>query len=333
VTESRKRKSILFISLSFFGYEIEIKNAMIENGYDVDFFDERAFNNSIFKAVSRVKKSLVDFIINKYYKNILKKIVGIEYSYFLLIKGEAVPEWFIIEFKKMNPSAKLIFYSFDAIANNRNCLHILKYFDLCFSFDFEDVKTNPLLKLKHLFYGKEYLCDDNDFIKKYTISFVGTLHSNRYTVVKKLFDKFNHTYIFFYLPAKWMFYMYKLFYKQYKKLKWDEVSLRQLSKQQVAAIFKSSKSVLDITRYHQTGLTMRTFEALASGAILITFNPYIKQTEFYNPQNIVVLDDINSFESIAEIRDKIDSLPQGKSHFSEIFEKYYINNWVKEFFE
>lgn len=324
--------SVLFIAPAFFGYEISITNALTENGYDVDFFDERTSNNSFLKAIFRVKKSLLNSAINKYYKNILSKIQHKQYSYFFLIKGEVVPVWFIMEFKKLNPEAKLIYYTYDSFNNNNaNSIYILKHFDSCYSFDFEDVQRNPVFKLKHLFYTGEFLNNSNSQDKKYTVSFVGTLHSSRYKTVKQLFRNIENTYTFFYSPAKWFFMLEKIIKKGYNEIKWTEVSFKKISGQQVAEIFKSSKSVLDIQRSGQTGLTMRTFEVLATGAILITTNTYIKQASFYNPSYIIVLENLTGAENEV-VKQQIDNLPDKQQPLFNEQDEFYINNWVKEFF-
>lgn len=200
------KKSILFICPAFFGYEIAIKDALIKNGYEVDFFDERTSNNSLLKAIFRVKKSLLNRVIAKHYEKILKEISAKKYDYFFLIKGEVVPEDFIIKFKALNPTAKLIYYTYDSIKNNNsNSVYILRHFDECFSFDFEDVKNIPQLRMKHLFYTDEFLSGQNSTQRKYDIAFVGTLHSNRFSIMKRLFGHFANTFVFYYMPAKWFF--------------------------------------------------------------------------------------------------------------------------------
>jgi hypothetical protein len=326
-------KRILFITPAFFGYEESIKNALIENGFVVDYFDERVSNNSFFKAVFRVKKDLLGAVITNYYKNILKLIEHIKYDYFFLIKGEVVPEFFILEFKQKNPSAKLIYYTYDSFNNNnKHSQFILKHFDKCFSFDFEDVANNPQLTLKHLFYSEEFVLPQNS-IRKFTMSFVGTLHSNRYVEIKQLFSKLTNTYAFFYSQAKWFFLYQKAASKVYRAIKWDEVSFKKLSKTDVAKIFASSRGVVDIQRYGQTGLTMRTFEVLASGAILVTTNNYIKKADFYDPDYIIVVDEINSSELINEIQQKLDRFESLKILVDTDFKKYSVNEWVKDFFQ
>ncbi|MBB6240092.1 hypothetical protein HDC90_004756 [Pedobacter sp. AK013] len=326
------KKTVLFICAQFFGYEVAIKTALLENGLDVDYFDERSANNSLMKAMLRVKKSLVKRTIAKYYESITEKIKNKKYDYFLLVKGEVVPEDFILKFKSLNPNAKLIYYTYDSIRNNpANSTFILNHFDSCYSFDFEDVKLDSRWKLKHLFYTKEFIAD---FVsdRKYDISFVGTMHSNRFSVMKRLFEKFNNTFVFYYMPAKWFFYLEKLTKKEFKPIKITDVSFDKMSKKQVADVFKASKSVLDVQRFGQTGLTMRTFEVLASGAKLVTSNKHIKDVEFYNSNNIIVINDLNDDQELFEIVGKVKQSTDAVLKTNKDFEKYYINNWITEFF-
>jgi len=326
---------ILFISPRFFGYEVSICKALEANGYSVDFYDERTSNNSIMKALFRVNKNLLRALVEKYYSNITKSISAVKYDFFFLIKGEVVPQSFITDFRKNNPEAKLIYYTYDSITNNnKNSMYILKHFDKCFSFDFNDTVTHPTLKLKHLFYAEEYqrqikVAQD----RKYTISFVGTLHSNRYKVIKDVMAHFTDTFVFFFSPAKWFFWFEKNVKGAYKAISWADVSFNKLTQQDVANIFGESKSVLDIQRFGQTGLTMRTFEVLAAGAILVTTNVSIKQTDFFDPNYIVIINDEMNAENISEIKERVDALNESIFTANPNFSKYFVNNWVKEFFE
>ncbi|MGC8750562.1 glycosyltransferase family protein [Hydrotalea sp.] len=328
------KKRVLFISPSFFGYEKSIVKAIEKLGLEVDFFDERPSNRSFFKAIVRVNKNLLKRQIDNYFKKILSIIKSKNYSYFLLIKGEVTPEFFMKEFIYYNPQSELIFYTFDSLKNNPNCLLLLKYFNKCYSFDFDDVKQYSYFKLKHLFYSYEFENNYNIELEKreYDVSFIGTLHSNRYRIIKIISNFFKKNFIFFYVPAKWLFVYNKLFDKDFSNVNYKEVSFKKISKEEVASIFSQSRFVIDVQRYNQAGLTMRTFEVLASGSILITMNRNIKKINEYIPSMVIIIEDENNLEKlINEINLKTNNISNIK--VPKIFlEKYHIDNWIKDFF-
>jgi hypothetical protein len=98
-----------------------------------------------------------------------------------------------------------------------------------------------------------------------------------------------------------------------------------LAKYEVQRLFSDSFAILDIQHPHQVGLTMRTFEAMGAGKKLITTNARVKNTDFYNPENILVVE-----------RDSVPSIPSGffltpyvpPSDF--ILNKYSINGWLDD---
>ena len=148
--------------------------------------------------------------------------------------------------------------------------------------------------------------------------------------MKLLFSKFDNSFMFLYSPAKWWFLLNKIFNKEYKPVLFNEVSFQKMPRDKVASVFKSSKCVLDIQRFGQSGLTMRTFEVLASGAILVTTNQRIKEADFYSENHIVIIDSNNIELSIQEIKNKMD----GADNLKPIdVNKYCITSWVKDFFD
>ena len=108
-----KNKKILFVSVSFFNYEKAIVSKLEGLGAIVDFYDDRPSNSLINKGIVRLNKKLISSKINHYYKKILKEINQENYDYFLLIKGEATPRFFVKELKARLPKLKTIYYTFD----------------------------------------------------------------------------------------------------------------------------------------------------------------------------------------------------------------------------
>ncbi|HFR3278101.1 TPA: capsular biosynthesis protein CpsH, partial [Streptococcus suis] len=95
-----------------------------------------------------------------------------------------------------------------------------------------------------------------------------------------------------------------------------------LSSKEIADIINETEVVLDIQHPKQSGLTMRTIEMIGMNKKIITTNPMIRQYDFYNPNNILIIDrfdveiDLSFFESpYQELQ-------------TEIYEKYSLEQWI-----
>ncbi|MET3536070.1 CgeB family protein [Chryseobacterium limigenitum] len=291
---SLKDKKILFLSVSFFKYERAIAKRLTELGAEVDFYDERPSNSNFSKGIIRFNKRLYQSQITKYYNTILDEIKNKKYDYFLLIKGEAIPVFFLEKIRELNPEMEMIYYNFDPLKEYPNLISNLKYFDRKITFEYDDsVKYG--LNFRPLFYLDEYKnLNQNSKAFEYDIVFIGSAHTDRYIVgeeVKAKADALNlKTFFYYYAMGKIAFRIKKLIDKNLKKFDNEKLSFNKLNHQQIIDYYQKSKSVLDINKPFQYGLTIRTFEVLASGRKLITANTDIKNYPFYNSKNIFVLD-------------------------------------------
>ncbi len=92
--------------------------------------------------------------------------------------------------------------------------------------------------------------------------------------------------------------------------------------------FENSKIFLDLIRKDHNGLIFRIFEALAMQKKIITTNKSIREYDFYNPNNILVLDENT------KITINPDFLTTPYEPLSnEIYHKYAVENWVKIVFD
>ncbi len=287
-------KKILLISVKFFNYENLIKRQLEEMGALVYLFDERPSNSFFSKAIIRIKKEIYATKINKYFESIIHQIQDLQLDYFLLIKGEATPQFFLDFLRDNNPTIKLIYYTFDSFKNNSNGLKILRNFDRKFTFDSEDANKHKL-EFRPLFYADDYgnLYSSINYFD-FALAFIGTAHSDRYYIseMAKNWCKNNglNMFTFYYSPSKVLFKYKKLTDKGFKDFDFNKISFKSLTHSEIVDIYKSSKAILDINHPGQNGLTMRTFETLGAGRKLITTNPNIKKYPFYDAYNICVID-------------------------------------------
>lgn len=323
-------KRVLLISIKFFNYEILIKEQLEIMGAIVELYDERPSNSFFSKAIIRIKKEIYAKKINAYFRGIMNEIRNNKYDYFLLIKGEATPKFFLEFVRSNNPLIKFIYYTYDSFKNNSNGLEILDFFDRKFTFDSNDASEFNI-DFRPLFFAKEYESIRYAEPKfKYDLSFIGTAHSDRYMISEKAKSWCKQheltMFTFYFSPSKLLFSFKKMTDTNFKGFDVDKISFKSLSHKEVIDIYKSSKVILDINHPGQNGLTMRTFESLGAGRKIITTNPNVKKYPFYDQNNIYVIE-----------RGKIDFNEDFfKSDFSPISNELILamslEGWIKEIF-
>lgn len=289
-----KNKRVLFLCPLFFNYHKKLMKAMESLGAEVDYFDERPSNTVLSKALLRINRKFVAVQIKKYYEEITLKIKHKTYDFIFICQAEATPISFLNEARKMNPNAKMVLMLWDSVANKVNTLEKLDLFDEVFSFDKKDCDRLGLT-FRPLFFDKEY-----EVIAKeepplvYDLFFVGTVHSDRYRILKKVKKQFEKSHLsvfyFMYIPSKLMYYQRKLFTNELNGSEREEFSFVGMPGDQLTAKLKQSKAVVDIQHPKQTGLTMRTIEMLGANKKMITTNADIQNYDFYHPNNICIVD-------------------------------------------
>jgi hypothetical protein len=289
--------------------------------------DERPSNRAITRAILRVRKSWMSVLIDRYYRRWLSENSDFSWDLVVVVKAEVVPRWFLEAIREQNQDAHFVFYTFDALKNASNCLQVLDCFDELLSFDPADVDAHDEIDYLPLFYAPEFQPGPRGVEPDLWMSFVGTLHSERYALAQASFSGGSRTLGFFFVQARWFFFILKHVTRTYASVPWRHVAFKPLSRLQIADIFRRSHAVLDVQREGQRGLTMRTFEVLASGAILVTTNEAVRHEPFFSPERVVVvtsdpeaLDPADLSRTLAGLS-RPDSAPPG-------FESYSLEAWV-----
>jgi len=328
-----KGKRILYLGPPFFGYENDIQKSLIAKGADVDFFNERVFVSSIGKILVRLG---VNLLINKaivnHYNAILKQAKQTPYDFLLVVSPETMSQEFVSKLKGLNPNIKTVLYMWDSIANKKKSDKLLSVFDRTLTFDPQDKTVFPEVEFLPLFFVPEFSAQPNNCVQvQYSVSFIGTVHSDRYKLVKKIVSQFkgesNSAYMFFYCPSKLLFYLKKIFTQEFDGVDVSEVKFSPLSKPEVFDILSLSNIVIDIEHPTQRGLTMRTIEMLGSGRKLVTTNLEVLDYDFYNESNICVVDRRNPvvpkefLNSAYELIDK------------KVVANYSLSSWLDNVFK
>lgn len=320
---------ILVLTPSFFSYEQSVAESMRSMGHHVDLVDERPSNSPISRALVRIAPKVLSRAIERHFQLIADATIrAAEYDGLLVIKGEVVPGWFLDEFERSSPRAPRVYYTYDSIVNSPQGVRIAEKFTRRFTFDRQDAESLDGYEYKPLFYSKEYFCSLSE--RSILLSFVGTLHGDRYRFVRRATEGFapEALRLFFYVPARWYFWLRRLSGTGFRGVPGRVVNFSPMARADVAAVVRQSRAVLDLQRVGQRGLTMRTFESLASGAALITANPEIQREDFYDPSKILIVDERLEAVDAGMVADFIERLPETPSP-PPGFEQYSIDAWVE----
>jgi hypothetical protein len=322
-----KNKSILFFSVQTFNLEKEIIKKLEEFGAKVHYYDERPANNNFTKGIIRLKRSLYQHRIDKYYKDILENSKSELYDFLFVNRGEVVPAFFLEELKIIQPQCEFVFYTWDSFANHTHPTTILKYFDRKFTFDPVDaVKYN--INFRPLFYLDSYKdIKIHESLNKYDLLFLGTAHSDRYRIGNFIVNWCNNnsftTFCYYYMHGKLVYLYKKIFDKTFQEFDFKKLSFKSLTSNQILELYKTSNVILDINHPGQKGLTMRTFESIGARKKMITTNKEIKKYPFYDANNIFVIDR-------NDIKLELDFFQKKYKEINpELYEKASIEGWLK----
>jgi hypothetical protein len=291
-TTDLKGKKVLFIAPKFFGYEIQIVQAMQKLGATVYFHSDKPSENVWVKILLRLFPKLVWPWANRIYITWLDKQRLTECDLVFIVKGEAISPKFLRILKLRYPTSKFIFYMWDSIANVKYTVEKLVFFDSISSFDSLDCRAYPQIRYRPLFFINHYQQRvENE--ERCGLFFFGTLNGDRPKVLARIVRVLGAGVPFDYglfVRSKWELLLRKWVDDSFDVLEKERLIFQPIPATVIKQRMSVCNCVLDIEHPKQTGLTMRTFEVLASGKKLITTNSAIRNEPFFDPSLICVID-------------------------------------------
>ena len=322
-----KEKKVLFFTASFLGFQNDIKTALEAMGAQVDWYDERVGTSTFTKALVRINRDALALKIKKYYEDIINNTKDINYDYVFFVNIEAATTSIIESLRHYHSNSKFILYEWDSIVNNKNARGLLGLFDETWSFDRNDCQEYSMNFLP-LFYNNEYAGLQEKEEYEYEVMFIGTTHSDRYHFVKSIEDQIEgNKYNWFYFPSRLLYIRMWLQDRWFRNnSKCSEFRFTPLSKQDLLDVVGKTRILLDAQHPKQTGLTMRTLETLGARRKLITTNQFVKEYDFYNPNNILVVDRMNPVITKDFLESAFEMPP------IEVYNRYSLDSWLKTIF-
>lgn len=320
-------KQVLFFSPFFFGYEKTIANKMREMGAQVDMYNVRSATSTFSRSLLKIHPGIFHLRSIRYYRNIINQNKDKTYDYIFVIKGDMLPKCILKQFRVCFPKAKLCLYLFDSVKNIPGIVSKFKFFDSVLSFDIKDCKQFPGLKLRPLFFGDQFRkSGEKQSDYQYDICFIGTIHSDRFRIIRMIQNIANMNglkcFWFLYLQSHFIYYFYWILKREFHGVPKSTFSFSQMKSSDVADIIKKSRVILDVQHPKQTGLTMRTIEMIGMNKRIVTTNPAILEYDFYNSENIIVIDRKDIKIDLVSLKKEFTPIP------NDIYEKYSLPYWI-----
>ena len=284
-------RRVLLIAPRFFGYEAEIREELERRGAVVDFILDRPFESALMKAMARFARAWVMPVADRHVRTAVAELGAPAYDLVLVINGQTLSRPVVTELRRAHPRARFVLYLWDSAHNRASSVAMSDLFDRVLTFDPVDARAHGM-RFRPLFYGRGYAAT-GEGPTDIDLSFIGTIHTDRYSIASKVVRQLppgRKAWTYFYLQAPWVFRVQRLINRHFAGARIEEFAFAPLPKPTVQDIFRRSVAVLDIEHPRQTGLTIRTLEALGARKKFVTTNPGVVDYDFYSPDNILVLD-------------------------------------------
>lgn len=317
-------KRILMFSPAFFHYEDLIADKMRELGAEVDYFDERSVTSSFSRGLLHVSASVFRTHTYKYYDSILNLVRSRDYDYILFVKCDMADEKILQTFRCTFPKAKMILLLWDSMKLIEGIEKKFEYFDRLLSFDRNDCIAHPELIFRPNFYTDDCLTYNEKEI--YDWSFCGTIHSDRYNVIRQICSismRRGYSYdLYPYLQSKQIYWLYRMLKKEFRDTKAEDFIYEKTSFEESVRTMSKSRAVVDIEHPKQSGLTTRTLLTIAMGKKLITTNEDTVNYDFYDPEMVWIINR-NNVEIPEDFIKKPNRMPG-----DAFYQKYSLRRWV-----
>ena len=316
------KKKVLLLMTSYYSIHEMIILNLEKMGYEVFYRDVKAFKykglkqklNNFFRKSILGDKTYKDYLRKKCVEeDICTTFKNTEFDYTLVIRPDAYSPETIHFLKKI--SNKVIGYQWDGFSRFTTSPDLINTFDVFGTFDKNDyqkhVKKHNNLILTQNFYF--------DFMpippKDLDLFYIGAKEGNRLEVIQYLISILKDTEIS---------YFFRLYSDKEIQEKSELITNEMLSYLDVLKKSSKAKIAIDIKHPAHNGLSLRFFEALYFNQKVITDNITVKEMDFYNSNNILVVEDFKNLT-----KEKLDEF-LNKEYLEvpkEIKQKYSFESW------
>ena len=316
---------ICVISFDFWGYDAHIVETLKEKGIEANHIKIGAVSYENFRERLTNLFSKVFLGKNlKYQKRqkfVIEQLDKLGHQDQILVLNADTFDHSTLEYMKKSTN-RFITFLYDNL-DRFPVQDKLHFFDKIYSFDDKDIEKHGFERLTNYNYlpflsqEKQNPSEDALYITSYDKKRIKQLD-----ILSQKFEELRLKFDLYVIGKKsWKNQLMKPFTRN--KIVFTR---KRINHENLPEFYKRTKVILDLMRENQYGLSFRVFEAMALEKKIITDNEKIKNYDFYNPNNILVLN--KDFSNITKefFETPYQSLPEG------IYKKYTLEKWVERVF-
>ena len=279
-------RRILLIGIGFYDYEKCIADRLRERGAELTVFEDLPLRlrEGFHAAFARRFRWDTRDQVARHEARMLEAAERQQFDQVIVIKGVGLGVPFLKALRERLPKAEFVLYQWDSMARLEGIQERLPLFDRVLTFDRLDALANPAFQFRPLFYrnGRPAAPVHEDI----DISFVGWLHSDRLEAIRRMQHLAAasglrcHVYLF----TGWLTW-FKLLLRGNSR----DIHLRPLGYAELMRINNRSRCIYDLPHAAQSGLTMRTIEALGLGKKIVTSAADVVHYDFYSIGNVSLI--------------------------------------------
>lgn len=311
---------ITVLSLDLYGFNEFIAKELQKKEIDVTYINSAEFKYNYKNFTERSK----NFLSKTFLKRNLKKLKQTEFvlnkisndiqDVTLVIDPAHFNHTILKEIRKK--SKKLIAYNYDSMVQLPLPSDKIAYFDEIYSFDKNDCEKYQFKFITNFIYIPKENIQPRFDLKVFTIQ---SKSQDRMHTINKIANELDR------LSIK--NYEFHIYGKPSNNANKNIIFFNErISFDFFKNKMKNAEILLDLVREGQNGLSFRIFEAMALQKKLITTNKNITQYDFYNPNNILVIDTDNISIPASFLNSKYEPLNE------QIYQKYTLENWIQTVF-
>lgn len=315
-------KNVLIIAPDYMGYMVKVADELKKH-QDLRVIDihipEFKYSHFLLKIKNFFLKKLGRDLKFDFRKKFIEKIITDQtFDIILIIRPDLLSIKTLKALKSKTKCFKTYFY--DGIHRYSKKLERIHLFDEIFSFEPNDCKEFGFQFITNFIYDSENKTPLNAQPIIYSLFNISSYDKRRFPTLKNIAELLRKQKI-----------DYKFIVKTNKKINSTgliEIIKKPIQLEAIKLLINQSFCMLDLGQiYKHQGLTFRVFEAIGLHKKIITNNPDIANYDFYNPENILVIDENNIVIPNDFFLTKYQKIPQ------YIFQKYTIKTWIKTVFK